>query len=154
MLEVECGFDSDYYRTGQDELELSGPTLSIRVEQVGRVVPAERKSGPCDALVDTGADKSCIDIDLAKKLELEICDTQTVNGVHGPQQTDYYAALIDIPGLSCVRIMHLAGLPLARSSFPHEFLIGRDILRWFVLIYEGDTGRVVIRRRSQAEGER
>lgn len=154
MLEVECGFDSDYYRTGQDELELSGPTLSIRVEQVGRVAPAERKSGPCDALVDTGADKSCIDIDLAKKLELEICDTQTVNGVHGPQQTDYYAALIDIPGLSCMRIMHLAGLPLARSSFPHEFLIGRDILRWFVLIYEGDTGRAVIRRRSLAEGER
>lgn len=61
MLEVECDFDSDYYRTRQAELELSGPRLSIRVEQVGRLAPAERKRGPCDILVDTGADKNCID---------------------------------------------------------------------------------------------
>ena len=61
MHKVECGFDSDYYRTGQDELELSGPRLLIRVEQVGRLAPAERMPGPCEALVDTGADKSCID---------------------------------------------------------------------------------------------
>ncbi len=105
----------------------------------------------CDALVDTGADMSCIDVDLARDMRLEICDTRTVNGIHGPEQTDYYVAIVDIPDLYFSRIMQLAGLPLTRSGFAHEFLVGRDILKNFVLLYEGDTGRVTIRRRGQSE---
>ena len=152
MLEAECGFESDDSRTGQVELELSGPTLSIRVERVGAFgLGGSKKHLPkskcCDALVDTGADKSCIDIALARDLGLEICDTQTVHGVHGPQQTNYYVALVTIQHLDYSKRLNLAGLPLAKSGFPQDFLIGRDILKWFVMVYEGDTGKVTIQAR-------
>lgn len=96
------------------------------------------------ALVDTGATLSCIDSSLAGRLRLPVVDRKPVIGVHGPVETDFYAAQIYIPALNWVTHGVFAGLPLTSSGQLHYALIGRSFLRNFTMTYEGRTGRVTI----------
>lgn len=96
------------------------------------------------ALVDTGATLNCIDSSLAERLQLPVVDRKSVIGVHGPVETDFYAAQIYTPVLNWVTHGIFAGLPLANSGQLHYALIGRSFLKDFTMTYEGRTGRVTI----------
>ena len=155
MSEASCGFETDSGRSGQRELELSGPTLTVQIEEHRTLVPIGgglRSSTDqlYNALIDTGADASCIDTELAERLGLEVCDEQNVTGVHGPQLARYYAAKIYVPELDYDFWGEFAGLMLSEHNFAHDAILGRDFLKSFVMVYEGDTGIVTINWRQRS----
>ena len=142
MPEVSAGFDSGA------ALSLYGPTLYVRIGfdpdyRVGGRIP---KLPPVDlpALVDTGASLSCIDVTLAEQLQLPLVDRRPVIGVHGPEETNFYAAQLYNSDLGRSNHGLFAGLPLKGSGQLHYALIGRSFLERFSMTYEGRTGRVVI----------
>ena len=142
MPAIEAGFSDS------GTLFRFGPTIYV---QIG-LDPTHRTEGQLPklsdvslpALVDTGATLSCINSSLAERLQLPVVDKKSVIGVHGPVQTDFYAAQIYTPALKLVTHGIFAGLPLIGSGQLHYALIGRSFLKAFTMTYEGRTGRVTI----------
>lgn len=140
---VECGsadFPADLVR--------HGPTLQVRIgfdyfyEPGDPVptVPAFRRS----ALVDTGAQETSIDADLALALSLPVAGSQRVAGVHGSREVTTYHAQIYVPSLHWVIAGQFAGVQLASEGMPFHALIGRHFLRHARLTYDGPTGSVTL----------
>jgi hypothetical protein len=125
-----------------------GPALYVRIgfDPGFRIGGPSPKLPPLDlpALVDTGASLSCIDVALAEQLQLPLVDRIPVIGVHGPEETNFYAAQIYNSGLKSGSYGLFAGLSLRSSGQLHYALIGRSFLERFTMTYEGRTGRVVI----------
>lgn len=96
------------------------------------------------ALVDTGATESCIDADLAAKLQLPIVDRRRVAGVSGIKDVDMHLAHIHVPGLAFTLYGAFAGVNLVAGGQMHCALIGRTFLRHCKMIYDGLTGDVTI----------
>ncbi len=144
MPRVEVGFEDN-----PAALYQWGPILYVRIGFDSSYRP-ETPSYPnippvnLPALVDTGALSNCIDGSLAKRLQLPVVDRRSVTGVHGPVETDFYAAQIYIPAMNWIFPGIFAGLPLIESNQPYYALIGRAFLHHVTFTYEGKTGRVVI----------
>ena len=96
------------------------------------------------ALVDTGAQESCIDSALAMELGLPIVDRQRVAGAQGASEVNRHLAQIHVPELDWVVYGAFAGVHLTAGGQPHLALIGRTFLQNFTLTYEGPSGRVTI----------
>ena len=140
MSAIECGFVSEHF------LFRFGPTTYVAIGfdpnwDTGAGAP----SLPLDphlALVDTGAVESCIDEGLAERLELPALDRRTVTTVSGPLETTLYAVQVSLPGLGCT--LHGAFFGVRLAGQPHVVLLGRDLLRYFTMVYDGRTGRVTL----------
>ena len=100
------------------------------------------------ALVDTGALDSCIDSTLAIALRLPIVNRQQVAGVHGVGEVNAHLARIRVPELDITAYGRFAGVHLRAGGLPHNALIGRTFLRYFPMIYEGETGAVSLSRKG------
>ena len=138
MLEVSAGFGS------AEALSAYGPTFYVRIGIDPKYLPG----GPIPnlppvglpALVDTGASLSCVDATLAERLQLPLVDRGPVTGVHGSQETNFYAAQFYSPDLESVVRGLFAGLPLRRSGHLHYALIGRSFLEHFTHGLRGPDG--------------
>src|SRR5437867_10469439 len=93
MPSVDCGFaDPD---KGQGLLVLYGPTLWVNIGFDSKYKP-DANAAPVagitnvEALVDTGAEESCIDSLLASNLKLPIVDRRMVCGIHGSMEVDMH----------------------------------------------------------------
>jgi len=95
------------------------------------------------ALVDTGAQDSCIDRALATRLKLPAVDRQVVCGV-GRLEVDVFMAQIHIEKLKYTIYGRFAGVPLEENGHRQLVLIGRSFLRDCKLIYDGKSGDVTI----------
>ena len=143
MPTVECGF-ADF----PADLVRLGPTLQVRIGfdhsyQPGDPVPkvpAFRHA----ALVDTGAQETSIDADLAHALNLPVAGRQRVAGVLGSREVTTYRAQLYIPSLHWVIAGYFAGVQLASEGMPFHALIGRHFLRHARLTYDGSTGSVTL----------
>jgi predicted aspartyl protease len=142
MPAIEAGFNDSgsLFRFGPTVYVQIGLDSTYRAE--GQTPKLPNVNLP--ALVDTGATLSCIDSSLAARLRLPVVDRKSVIGVHGPVQTDFYAAQIYTPALKLVTHGIFAGLPLTSSGQLYYALIGRSFLKDFTMTYEGRTGRVTI----------
>ena len=118
-----------------------GPTLWVRV---GAGTEGSPESPQVQAFIDTGADLSCVDVDLARSLSLQLADIRTTRGIHGEQRTEFYLAQLRIPVLSFTGRGILAGLHLQSSGFRQSVLLGRDFLRYFSMLYDGRTGATIV----------
>lgn len=98
------------------------------------------------ALIDTGARESCIDEDLAQKLQLPIINQVKVAGVHGAATLNVYLAQFGIPLLGMSRTGAFTAAKLNAGGQPYQALIGRAELRDTVLVYDGRDGSVKIAR--------
>ena len=144
MTSVECWFEGE-----PGMLEQYGPTISVQIGLDYNFHPTKARAPnlpatAVPALVDTGAGQSCIDSAPAEKLELPVVNRRTVAGVHGAQPVNIHIAQIYIPDLDFSRTGLFVGAHLLAGGQPHAALIGRDILRNFTMIYEGQTGAVRI----------
>ncbi len=142
MPAIEAGFSDS------ETLFKFGPTIYVQIgldptHSAGAQSP-KLPNVSLPALVDTGATLSCIDSSLAERLQLPVVDKKSVIGVHGPVETNFYAAQIYTPALQLVTHGIFAGLPLISSGQLHYALIGRSFLKGFTMRYEGRTGRVTI----------
>lgn len=106
--------------------------------------PIPPQSGPVLALVDTGATESCIDADLADGLGLPVVDERRIAGVGGLHDVPVYLAQIMIPQLSFVQHGLFAGVDLGGRDGTHRVLIGRNLMKGLVMIYDGVRGQVTL----------
>ena len=143
MPSVECGFPGN-----RDLLCVAGPQLGVRIGfdasyQAGHGRPTLPETNH-QALVDTGADESCIDAELAVALDLPIVDRGPIAGVGGVETVNYHLAQILIPALNWVIIGRFSGVHLTAGGQPHRALIGRIFLRDARMVYDGRSGGVQI----------
>jgi predicted aspartyl protease len=152
MPEIDCGFtDIVGGAKGSDLLVNYGPTLKVDIGFDKNWNSANPINVPnpgiknVEALVDTGATESCIDDMLAVQLNLPIINEQEIAGVGGQLKAKIYLAQIYVPTLDKTIYGAFAGVHLAAGGQMHKALIGRTFLKAFVMIYNGETGSVIIK---------
>lgn len=95
------------------------------------------------ALIDTGAQQSMIDEALAIRLQLPLVNQQPVAGVGGPGIANVYLAL-KILELNKTQYGQFMAVHLQAGGQLHQALLGRTLLRDFLLVYDGKRGSVRI----------
>jgi hypothetical protein len=154
MPETLCGFNDDpndpNAPSGAILLATWGPTLLVDIgfdkdwNLQSASTPKLAISG-VNALVDTGASESCIDDLLATQLNLPVIDRRPMSGIGGAQEAKIYLAQIYIPSLGFTIYGAFAGVHLEAGGQVHKALIGRTFLSGFIMIYEGTTGKVILK---------
>ncbi len=93
------------------------------------------------ALIDTGASHTCIDDEVAKRLNLPVIDVAMMTSAsHTATQQSIYPVQIDIIGMVGIASPRTMGANLAPQGL--LLLIGRDVLMHGLLIYNGATGQI------------
>lgn len=149
MLSVSCGFEGA--PDAKDLLVSRGPTLSVNVGfdpnyRPDINAPPAPGISRIEALVDTGADQSCIDSLLAVQLKLPIVDRRKVVGVDGSFEVNMHIAQVHVPSLKFTVHGYFAGVNLVAGGMSYQVLIGRTFLQHVRMNYDGTTGCVTIFR--------
>jgi len=138
-------------KTSPDELQQQGPILKVLIghtpdeleeaQSVGFEFPESR---PFNALIDTGAAVTIINPQLAETYKLRYTGMERITAVGHTDKYRGYAAAISFPdrNLRGFDIVRIIACPLASPVM--SCLIGRDILRHWELIYNGESGAVTI----------
>jgi hypothetical protein len=94
--------------------------------------------------VDTGSAVTCIDIALARELQLGCVGTGRFTGMDGLSEANMYEAQIYVPSLDCTvhGPFRAVGFTVGEPQVP----FGRDFLKQFTMVYEGHTGGVTLAR--------
>ncbi|MDE2787834.1 MAG: aspartyl protease family protein [Chloroflexota bacterium] len=126
-----------------------GPTIDVRIgyDPNYQPSPGRRAQLPPEvlpALVDTGAQESALDVELADSLNLPVLERRLIAGAGGFFETTVYRAQIYIPELDFTIDGPFDSADLAAGGQPYYALIGRTFLRHFNMAYEGRTGSVII----------
>ncbi len=129
-----------------------GPTVQVLVSgvpanippQAGGVAAGVPAAQVVNGLVDTGAAQSCIDSDLAARLNLPVIDRVTLSGSNGAHQHDVFAAQVSVPVLGIIQTGRFAGVHLAGGQQPHHVLLGRTFLQNVVMVYDGRRSQVML----------
>lgn len=122
---VDIGFDPNY--------NYAQPPANTAMQSQATQIPA---------LVDTGASECCIDDALAQQIGLSVVDRQRVAGVGGTTEVNFYLGHLVIPALGFYQWGKFAGVHLQAGNQPHQALIGRNMLKGMILIYDGLVGTV------------
>jgi len=120
-------------------IEVSVPqTLIDHLTSKGEPVPPT-VSG--NALVDTGASISVVDLEVISKLKISPVGVVRVQTTAGQVDQNVFPMRFKLPNLT-IESETVVGADLK----PHRIvaLIGRDVLSRFVFIYLGGTGRIVL----------
>ena len=147
---VEAGFQDQDGKPDKASLYQYGPTLAVTVSHYrsdagsAPIGLAQKDPVSTHALVDTGAQESCIDIGLAQELELPVIDTVELSGSDGTKTHPVYLAAVDIPSLEFYQYGRFAGVALADGGQQHRALLGRSFLRSVIMIYDGIRGHVTL----------
>ena len=131
-------------------LQQRGPVLQVVVSaeqnmaqallQQGQPVPPPR---PGLALIDTGASFTCIDDQVAKELGLPIIDVVSMSSAsHAQHQCNIYPVQISVPPILTLQSPRTMGAALAAQGL--LVLIGRDVLRRCLLVYNGANGQFTL----------
>jgi len=159
---VDCGFSQAAATaagiTPEDALVRLGPTLQVDIgfdpalfgqalpPIPGATVPPLAISPiSVPALLDTGAQESSIDEDLAQQLKLPLIDQETRSGISGPIVLNVYLAHIVIPTVG-TQYGRFTGVYLQKGGQFHKALIGRTMLSDMLLVYDGRNGSVQLAR--------
>ncbi|MEJ0033485.1 MAG: retroviral-like aspartic protease family protein [Bacteroidota bacterium] len=149
MPEVQCGFSDGPQSKGFELLIQFGPTIYVNIGFDGKWkpgVPVAPIPGvtKIEALVDTGATRSCIDDALAQSLNLPVVDMQPLGGVSGTLMSKVYLAQVHVPSLQRTIYGTFNGVHLVAGGQTHRALLGRTFLRGHIMTYNGNTGEVKI----------
>lgn len=134
-----------------DFLAQRGPLVQITISQLEQHQKVLAEAGddiPAPvagfALIDTGASVTCIDVASAQQAGLAISGTGSMNSAtHANEQVPLFAGRLDIAGLDPnIAIWRALGANLREMHNGIIALIGRDVLKGTVLIYNGLTGTV------------
>ena len=110
-----------------------------RLASEGKPIPSSISG---DAMIDTGATTTTIDISVAKSLNLSQSGTVQAGGIGGASKGFRAACSVDIKGLKVsIPRAHCHQLPQSANFIA---LIGRDILRHMVLKCDGINGTVTL----------
>lgn len=125
------------------EIVLSATRLEV---EEGRALGLEFPDQSVRALIDTGASLTIINPQIAATCKLRQTGRQKINAVGGAVgEHPEYAAAISFPGseLPSLDTIRVVACPIIRQPF-FSCLIGRDILRQWLLKYDGRSGEIEI----------
>jgi predicted aspartyl protease len=131
-------------------MRLGGPLLQAeahvpdavakKLSEESKAIPQSQTGG---ALIDTGASICCIDEAAATALGLQPIDQIQMCGVAGSKMHNVYIAKVSFPGTPLGSMeWRLVGGDLKEQKL--LLLIGRDILRQCIFIYNGHLGIATI----------
>lgn len=92
------------------------------------------------ALIDTGARFTAVDIKLLERLGLPPVNTVKVVTPSGEQEQGVYMCRMAFPGTTIPALQPMAVTGSQLEPFGHVALIGRDILNYALLVYDGLHG--------------
>jgi predicted aspartyl protease len=148
MRRASCGFKDEGAASGRDLLVSNGPSILVDIgfdqeyHPGTGVRPIAGASG-INALIDTGATESHIDVELAKELRLPRIDVQrNYGGAAGSFAADIFLAQIHVPSLPHTVYGQFAGVNLTGGGQLHRAILGRTFLRRFTMVYNGVSGEV------------
>jgi hypothetical protein len=132
---------------------ITGPIIPVQIEiakALAQSLQAANQPIPSPvvgiALIDTGASITSFDMSVAVQLGINPNGVAQVGTAGGPQQLSTYQARFTfpgtpIPGFEHARVLgcNLAGQTVLNQQ-PVLALIGRDVLRLFVFVYNGTVG--------------
>ena len=113
---------------------------------MGGRVPPNLPEAEHPALVDTGAQPSCIDSALAAHLNLPVVDRESISGAHGSHEVNVHLAQISVPALGLNLVGRFHGVHLTAGNQRHLALLGRTFLQRCTMSYDGPAGTVSISR--------
>lgn len=101
------------------------------------------------ALVDTGAFATAVDESIFVQLGVSPIDEMTTESPHGPAKSNIYPASISFPAMN---LTNMAMERVVGSSLKWQtddgkeiiMLMGRDLLQYFVLIYNGPSSDLTL----------
>ena len=145
------GFD------GESLLEETGPLVAVEVTaplklkrylHAQGLVPYSTRSA--FALIDTGAAVSAIDDSIFTEMEILSVDSILTRTPHGTTPLKVFNASASFPSLGIFempldRVLGCDVHDVTDAGQDVIMLIGRDILRHFVFIYDGPNSRISIR---------
>ena len=131
--------------TGEEKFALTRYGTTIEVMVAALVEDGgSRMEETTHALVDTGAEESCIDVRLARRLRMPVLDTVSVFWAGESREHDVYGASLFVPKLNLGVQGLFVGIDFIPGDIPQEVILGRTFLEGTIMIYDGLTGRVTI----------
>lgn len=129
-------------QTNPQNLFRLGPVVGVTVllPKSAQQVRKENPQVQAVALIDTGADRTCISDRIVQVLKLMPTATVAISGVHGVGSSNQYCVDFNFTGSDIL----VTGLQVFdyTGSGPFDMLIGRDVLRGVLFIYDGRTGEI------------
>jgi predicted aspartyl protease len=123
------------------EVEVAPPqALASLLTSQGKPLP-QLVTG--SALVDTGASCCCVEESLLQKLQLQPVNEVEVSSPNGNKKQNVYFVRLSFPG-SPIPALELPVVGVQLNQGHTISLIGRDLLRHCVLIYNGPMGSYTI----------
>ena len=115
-----------------------GPTLSAIIGNRSSTIPLNKQ---LQAFLDTGSEWSLIQDPLATTaLHLMHIDDQLIQTANGQALAPVYLGQLTIPNLTYTKLQRSIGVDLGAD----RVILGREILRDFLLTYAGRSGRVTL----------
>lgn len=133
------------------DLQKQGPIIKVLISHTADELREARAVGfefpearPFNGLIDTGASVTIINPQLAETYKLKYTGPESITAVGHSGKYPGYAAAISFPELDLrpFDVVRIIACPLANPAM--SCLIGRDILRFWEVIYNGETGDVSI----------
>jgi len=128
-------------------LQLMGPILQVRITAAASVAQTILAAGgalppPVDglALIDTGAASTCIDADVATKLKLPVTGQGSItSATHAQIPCNLHPIQLEVIAWN---VKWQTNRAMAANLKAHNIiaLVGRDLLRKCLLVYNGGAG--------------
>lgn len=141
---TEAGFVTQGGGPDHQLLIAYGPTIEVIIGHVSSDESITGQTQSVHALIDTGAQESCIDNQIAMALALPIVDVCPISGVGGVKDHSVYMAHVYIPTLERYQYGRFAGVDLISGGQPHGALLGRTFLQGVIMIYDGLRAQVTL----------
>ena len=145
-------WSKDHGRT----LNESGPLVAVEIgvptalkqylAEKGLAIPAPR---PGFALVDTGAFSTAVDESIFVALGVQPIDQVDTGSPHGNAKSNVYPASVSFPGMNVneMPMERVIGCKLKWETIDNKeivMLLGRDLLRYFLFVYNGVSSEVTL----------
>ncbi|HVZ17519.1 MAG TPA: retropepsin-like aspartic protease [Terriglobales bacterium] len=144
MTEIELRFTDEELRSGGPRIQVAlGPSAAEYelAELQGSPLPPPLK---ISALIDTGASITVINPKLAETRKLQQTGSVQLSAAGNQGKYPVYVASLSFPGqeLRSFEIIQVVGCQLPQQ--PISCLIGRDVLRRWLLTYNGRSATIKI----------
>ena len=95
-------------------------------------------------LIDTGAEESCIDVELARRLRMPVVDTVAIVWGGGTCEHNVYAGNVVVHDLQLGVQGRFVGIDFIPGDIPQGVILGRTFLEGTIMIYDGLKGEVTL----------
>lgn len=132
-------------------LQLAGPILRVEVSLHPQLIQLLRTQGQPvpgpvtgSGLIDTGAGVTAVDRQVLTQLQIPPVGTVQVGTAGGPQQQQVFPASIRFPETAFPGVTFASVIGADLTGQGIVALVGRDVLRHCVLIYNGGLGQFIM----------